>query len=224
MPLAYRPGADIGKEGPLPALSNGFITFGTVTRSIRINHHVIKVWSEILKKTKHSKLIVNSPNFRCKEIVKELKFEFTKHGIAEDRLDVYFESPPWDTMRKIDIALDCFPHNYGTTTLEHLYMGNPVVTLAGRPSVGRIGACYLKSIGRPEWIAYTTQDYIAKAVSLASDIKGLSKIRSTLREELRSSSFTNGDLITSSFENTYRKMWGIWCESEQKVSNTVAKN
>ena len=137
----YRPDTTVmGPVNPLPALTNGFVTFGSLTRSIRLNDRVIKTWSNILKKVPHSKLIIDSKSFQNDEARENFVKKFELNGITKDRLDICFNSPPWDTLRKIDIGLDCFPHNSGTTLLEHLYMGNPYITLAGRPSVGRIGS------------------------------------------------------------------------------------
>ena len=87
-------------------------------------------------------------------------------------------------MRQIDIALDCFPHNSGTTLTEHLYMGNPFITYSNRPSVGKIGASILTTLGHPEWIATSEQEYVEKAVALASDPQKLSTIRQNLRAEM----------------------------------------
>ena len=90
-------------------------------------------------------------------------------------------------MRQIDIALDCFPHNSGTTLIEHLYMGNPFITYSNRPSVGKIGASILTALGHPEWIATSEEEYVEKAVALASDPQKLSTIRQNLRAEMEAS-------------------------------------
>ena len=90
-------------------------------------------------------------------------------------------------MREIDIALDCFPHNSHVTLMEHLYMGTPFINYCNRPSVGRIGASILTTLGRPEWIASSEQEYIEKAVSLATNTNKLAKIRGSLREEMETS-------------------------------------
>ena len=112
---------NLGQVNNLPALSKGFITFGTLTRTIRINDRVIKAWADILTKVPNSKLIINSnslltnsfSNFhqRDSEPIKEHKQKFRDLGVSEDRLNFYYKTPPWDSMRQIDIALDCFPHN-----------------------------------------------------------------------------------------------------------------
>ena len=101
----------MGETNPLPALTNNYITFGTLTRAIRINDQVIKTWAQILQKVQNSKLIINSGSFDNKISEFEFKNKFKAHGIASERLDFYYQSPPWDTMREIDIALDCLHHS-----------------------------------------------------------------------------------------------------------------
>ena len=104
--------------GPLPALKNGHITFGTLTRAIGINDRVIKVWADILKEVKNSKLMINSSDFVNYKTKRILISKFNELNIDKNRLKIGFQSPPWDTMRQIDIALDCFPNNSGTTLLS----------------------------------------------------------------------------------------------------------
>ena len=205
--VVFRPDANMGQVSPLPALDNGFITFGSLTRSIRLNHRVIQTWSKILKQFKNSRLIINSVSFQYKEATDLYIKKFEQNGIPRDRLDIGSNSPPWDILRKIDIAFDCFPHNSGTTLLEHLYMGNPYITLAHRPSVGRIGSHYLNAIGRNEWIADTEEEYIEKACALGSDLNALSGIRNQLRSEMEKSPLRNEKAFVKELEKTYQKMW-----------------
>jgi protein O-GlcNAc transferase len=206
----YRPAEGMGHVGMLPASERGFITFGSLTRAVRINHRVIRVWSEILKRTVNSRLLINSASFKEPQWLIEC---FAAEGITSDRLDIGFSSPPWDLMRAIDIGLDCFPHNSGTTLFEHLYMGNPYITLAGRPSVGRIGASILEGVGHPEWIADSEEAYIEKAVALAADQKALAGIRSRLRSEIEHSEFMDEQGFTTKVEGAYREMWQRWCRN-----------
>ena len=162
---------DMGDAYPFTCSKKGHITFGTLTRAIRINDRVIKVWADILKRVKHSKLIINNRIFKNSNFKKEYENKFFKFGIPSEQLFFCFKSPPWDTMRQIDIALDCFPHNSGTTLIEHLYMGNPFITYSNRPSVGRIGASILTALGREEWIANSEQEYVNKVVALAKEYR-----------------------------------------------------
>ena len=116
-------------------------------------------------------------------------------------------------MREIDIALDCFPHNSGTTLMEHLYLGTPYVTYSNRPSVGRIGASILTTLGHPEWIATSEEEYVEKTVALASDTKALAKIRGSLRKEMEASSLMDHTGFVLELERAYQAMWMKWCSS-----------
>ena len=203
----YRPDPTMGSVNPLPALTNGFITFGSLTRSIRLNDRVINTWSKILKKVPYSKLIIDSNGFQHREVREIFIKKFEENGITKDRLEIGCHTPPWDTLRKIDIGLDCFPHNSGTTLVEHLYMGNPYITLADRPSVGRIGSHYLKGVGHSEWIAHSEEEYVEKACMLSSNLQDLSKIRAQLRSEMENSPLCDEKAFVKQLENTYQLMW-----------------
>ena len=211
--FCYQPTGELGKVNNLPALEKGYVTFGTLTRSVRINHKTIQVWSEVLKQVKDSKLILNSKSFVDSNFQKTMAGRFSAEGISRDRLIMGFNSPPWDVLRQIDISFDCFPHNSGNTLLESLYLGVPYITLSSRPSVGRIGASILIAVNNSEWIAETEKEYIDKAVALASNLPDLAKIRSQLRAKLQSSPITNEIDFVKKLEIAYRQMWKKWCEN-----------
>jgi predicted O-linked N-acetylglucosamine transferase (SPINDLY family) len=214
--ITYRPAPGMGEVSNLPALQRDYITFGTLSRSVRINHRTIKVWSELLNTVPNSRLVIDSFNFKDTTMQAQLAEKFAAHGITSDRLEIGFHSPPWDILRGIDISLDCFPHNSGTTLIESLYMGVPFITLADRPSVGRIGSAFLQIAGHPEWIADSEADYVAKAVKLASDLERLAAHRATLRDELLRSEVFNESGFAHKMEDAYRKMWKIWCKTSDK--------
>ena len=211
--LCYRPAEGMGEVSPLPALEQGYITFGTLTRSVRINYRTIRVWSEILKRLPGSRLVIDSGNFRDAKLCQKLRDDFATHGVSPDRLIIGFHSPPWDVLRGIDISLDCFPHNSGTTLYESLYMGVPFITLADRPSVGRLGASILTGLGHPEWIADSEEAYIEKAVALAGDPGRLAELRTGLRGEMERSSLMDEAGFARKVEQAYREMWRIWVDS-----------
>ena len=141
---------------------------------------------------KHSKLVINSADFSHYKTKRMITSKFEEYGIKQNRLEVGYQSPPWDTMRQIDIALDCFPHNSGTTLMEHLYMGNPFITFSNRPGVGKIGSSILCTLGHSEWVATSEEEYIQKAVNLASDIEKLNIIRGSLRKKMDSNVMITG--------------------------------
>ena len=212
--FVYRPAEGMGPVSPLPAARHGKVTFGTLTRAIRINHRTIRVWSEILKRVDNAQLLIDSLNFQAPETQALLTERFAAHGIGPERLVVGFHSPPWDLLREMDIGLDCFPHNSGTTLFETLYMGVPYITLAGRPSVGRLGSSVLEGVGHSEWIARSEEDYIEKAVALASDLPALAAIRSGLRSEMEAGPLMDEPGFARKVEAAYREMWIKWSEKK----------
>ncbi len=211
---AYRPPDGIGEVNELPALERGYITFGTLTRAVRLNHRVLKTWSAILRAIPDARLVINSGNFRDTGMCEKTAARFMEHGIERERLIIGCDTPPWDVLRGIDIGLDCFPHNSGTTLFETLYMGIPYVTLANRPSVGRLGTSILHGLGHPEWVADTEQDYIDKAVQLAQDTAYLSQLRKNLREKLKKSPLMDEIGFARAVEDAYRQMWRRWCATK----------
>ena len=214
--LVYRPIGSMGGEvNPLPAELNGYVTFGTLTRPIRINHRTVRVWSAILKALPNAKLVVNNHPFKFKTCQEQLEERFALHGILPHQLIIGFESPPWNVLRGMDITLDCFPHNSGTTLIDSLYTGVPFITLADRPSVGRIGSSILEAMHHPEWIAATEETYIQKAIALASDIPKLANIRVKLRREMQASLLMNAPAYAQSVEQAYQAMFKRWSEQSQ---------
>ena len=133
--------------------------------------------------------------------------KFYKLGISKKQLGFCYQSPTWDTKRQIDIALDCFPHNSGTTLIEHLFMGNPFITFSNRPGVGKIGSSILGTLGHSEWIASSEEEYIQKAVNLASDIEKLNIIRGSLRKKMKQSPIMDHKGFVCKLENAYETMW-----------------
>lgn len=202
--------ADTPEPGPLPALEEGFITFVSLSRIVRINEHVIHAWARILAAVPRSRLVLNSMDFADQETCAALRAKFAERGIAADRLMMGYTSPPWHSLRHADIGLDCFPHNAGTTLLDMLCVGVPYITLADRPSVGRIGSSPLHSLGHTEWIASNETDYVEKAVALASDVEALAAIRRSLPDRFRHSDLVDQEAFTVKLEAAYREMFALW--------------
>lgn len=213
----YRPSSGMGEVSSLPAIDNHYVRFGTLTRAVRINHRSIRVWSSILQRVKDARLVIDSASFFDAEMQEAMAKKFEAYGIKRTRLEIAYHSPPWEVLRGIDIGLDCFPHNSGTTLFETLYMGLPYITLAGRPSVGRLGSSILEGVGHPEWIARTEDEYIEKAVALANDVPKLALIRSGLRQDMEASALMDEVGFTGKVEVAYRAMWIKWCEQGRSL-------
>ena len=121
----------------------------------------------------------------------------------DDHLELY---------NAIDIGLDPFPFNGATTTCEALWMGIPIVTLAGIDHRSRVGASLLTTVGHPEWIAPDKDSYISIAHGLAEDPRKLNQIRSDLRSDMAKSPLTDATKFTQSLESLYRDIWKEWCK------------
>jgi predicted O-linked N-acetylglucosamine transferase (SPINDLY family) len=142
---------------------------------------------------------------------------FTREGIIADRIELL----PWnvltkghlDTYNHIDIGLDTFPYNGTTTTCEALWMGVPVITLAGNTHASRVGTSLLSNIGLPELIAETADEYVEIAVNLAVDVQRLQALRGSLQEMMAQSPLTDAKRFTGNLENCYRIIWEKWCKS-----------
>ena len=210
---AYRPAgaAQMGEVSALPAAKNGYVTFGTLTRAVRVNHRTVRVWAELLKRAPNARLVIDSRSYQDVATQEELAARFVALGVERERLLIGCHSPPWDVLRGVDIGLDCFPHNSGTTLFETLYMGIPFVTLADRPSVGCLGSSILQGVGHGEWIARTEAEYIDKALALAQDPVRLAQLRAGLRGEMQASALMDEAAFTRSVEDAYRQMFSEWC-------------
>lgn len=221
--FVYKPSIYAPEVVASPAQKAGVVTFGSLSRPIRLNHRCLSVWGSILQRVPNSRLILNCHAFGERKAVEEATRFFTERGISADRLDIASTSPPWPVFQKIDIALDCFPHNSGTTLFEGLLMGIPFITRRDRVSMGRLGATIARGVGHPEWVSDSDNDYIEKAVALASDIPALAQQRAALRRELLMSPLCNAADFTARVERCYRDIWTQWC-TQQLNNVTNVKN
>ena len=115
---------------------------------------------------------------------------------------------------QVDLCLDPFPYNGTTTTCDALWMGVPVVTLAGRTHVARVGLSLVSHLGFPEWGAQTPDTYVAKCRELTRDLPRLAALRLQLREQMRQSPICNAPQFIGHLESAFRTMWKQWCEQQ----------
>lgn len=198
----FCPAAKAPAVASLPAKKNGFITFGCLNNPAKINAEVVSVWSKILHSVKGSKIRLKARQFDVPESTKPILSLFEAGDIPADRVILEGGSPIEEYLasyHEVDIALDPFPYNGGTTTHDALYMGVPVIVLEGARYVSRMGVSILTNLGHPEWIARTPEEYIEKAVALAQDYEELATIRGKLRDEMRRSPLCDGAAFARSF-------------------------
>ena len=216
LPLAYAPPGNMPPVSQLPALADETITFGYFGRPDRLTDEVIAAWARILAAVPRSRLVLNSFPFREPAFRALVATRFISHGIAQSRLRMLATAPQprtWAAYQAIDIALDPFPHNAGTTTIEALWQGIPVISLAGRPSVGRFGAMIMHAIGMDDWVTHDVDGYVARAVSMAGDLPGLAHARAELRPRVAASPLCDGADLARHVEAVYREARDRWRQS-----------
>jgi predicted O-linked N-acetylglucosamine transferase (SPINDLY family) len=207
----YRPSQPTPDFNESPALASGHITFANLNRLIKTTPAMIRLWARILAAVPNSKLMILAGAHGAKEpLIKQL---FTNNGIPDHRLILMGRVPRRKYLtqyHQVDIALDVFPYNGHTTTLDALWMGVPVVSLIGDTHVQRAGLSVLTNIGLPELVARTAEEYVEKAVGLAEDWPRLAELRRTLRERMLRSPLMDEEGFTRRLEGAYRGMWERW--------------
>lgn len=200
---------------PLPALSNGHLTFGSFNNLSKMNDDVVALWAKILIAVPDSRLFLKAGQLGESSIREDVAARFAAHGIAGERLILKGLVAREDHLaqhHRVDIALDPFPYPGITTTVENLWMGVPVLTLAGESFLSRQGSGLLTHAGLPEWIASDREDYVARAVAKSGDLDGLNRLRQGLRQGIASSPIFDAPRFARQFEVALRGMWTKWCE------------
>jgi protein O-GlcNAc transferase len=207
---------DAPRVGPLPAEADGSVHFGTFNNLAKASPVIMDLWAAILIAIPSSRLIIKSHGLGEKSVRERIQQCFASRGVDPGRLDLRGHEPNdvshLDAYNQMDIALDTFPYHGTTTTCEALWMGVPVVSLAGRTHVSRVGVSLLSCVGLPELIARTPDQYIEIAANLATDLSRLAELRRTLRPRMQASGLMDAPRFARDVEAVYRKMWRIWCE------------
>ena len=205
-------GPNTPDPGPPPVLANGFITFGVTNRLSKVTDEMIRLWARVLHAVADSKLLVLTRAAPGQDAA--IRYRFASNGIPEARLIRAGTRPRAEYLslyHRIDICLDTFPYNGHTTTCDALWMGVPLVTLAGRTHVSRTGMTVLASAGLSDLVAHDPDRYVDLAVQSAADRPRLTALRTGLRGSMRNGPLGDGLGLTRRLENAYRTMWGRWC-------------
>jgi predicted O-linked N-acetylglucosamine transferase (SPINDLY family) len=191
---------------PSPAENNGFITFGGTCDLFLLNAEVINTWAKVLNKLPNSKLTLGNV-LTIPDGIKSRVIElFEGCGLA-DRISFFdsnedLRSNP-EYYNAVDVILDTFPVSGTLSTCEALWMGVPVITLVGEQRESAMGASILTTAGKPDWICFTEDQFVAGAIFLGENISELASIRSTLRNEMKSSPLFNPKSLAKSLEEAY---------------------
>jgi predicted O-linked N-acetylglucosamine transferase (SPINDLY family) len=215
----YGPPAGAPDVSPLPARTSGHVTFGSFNGLYKMNLAVLEAWAAVLRRVPGSRLLI-----KCKPLVEQATRErvlahFGALGVEPARLTLAaFEASRrghLDRYAEVDLCLDTFPYNGTTTTCEALWMGVPVVALAGRSHIARTGVSVLTNAGLPELVADDVAAYVDLAVELAGDVRRLEALRLGMRERLLASPLLDARTYARDFESAIRGLWQRWCARQR---------
>ena len=215
----YRP--HDGSPEPIdhpPFEDNGYVTFGCFNNFAKVTPQVIALWCRILQRLPTAKLLLEANGLDEAAFADDVRARFAAGGIAGDRLELLGRRPEhqYHLYNRIDIALDPFPCNGGTTTFDTLWMGVPLVSLAGGHMMARMGADLLSHAGLSELVVETEEAYAEVAVALAEDPDRLRRLRSGLRTRVQASPLMDAAKFAANFAEAMRGMWWHWCKQQKK--------
>lgn len=209
--LCYRPPAN----APIPTERPGRrpITFGSFNNLSKVTDGVIALWARLLTECPDTRLLLKSRQLADEGIRDRILGLFQAEGVLPERLDlrtrVRNAAEHLALYGEVDVALDTFPYNGTTTTCEALWMGVPVIALAGPLHAGRVGVSLLSQIGQPGWVVDTPDAYVAKALAIAADPPR----RSVLRDQIAGSTLVDAKGFTQAFEAALTTVWSDRCKA-----------
>lgn len=199
-----------------PFEDNGFVTFGVLNRFEKVSDAALRCWGRILAAVPDARLFMVVGDVNTPEVRQQVNERLSQAGIDLERLifqdrvnEGYFE-----LYHQVDIALDPFPYNGGTTSCDTLSMGVPFVTLCGTVATGRTGATVLGALDLDELITHAEDEYVALGIALATDRQRLLRLRAGLRERLLASPLTDHARLANEVGQAFRAMWIRWATGE----------
>ena len=209
----FLPAEDAPPVNVLPALDNGYVTFGSFNHLSKLSPSVISLWSELLRALPGSRMVLGGMPVDGQ--YDTLVDWFAKEGVARERLSFYTRCDLINYLalhRQVDICLDTFPYNGGITTLNALWMGVPILTLAGHTVASRAGAGILGHVGLDAFVAEDATDFVRKGLSWAIHPSSLANVRTHLRKRFKQSIMGQPVIVAAGYECALRMMWQRWCD------------
>jgi predicted O-linked N-acetylglucosamine transferase (SPINDLY family) len=223
--FCYLPPSYAPPVASLPALRRGgAITFGCFNNIAKVSPAVVSLWAKLLHAVPHSRLLLKWKSLADNSVRERYLALFAAHGIGADRLELLGASPHEQMLAEygdVDIALDPFPYSGGLTSCEALWMGVPLVTLAGARPVSRQTLGYLSLVNLAELAATTPEQYVQIATDLARDLDRLAAVRAGLRATMAASPLCDGPRFARNLEQLYRTMWTQWCANPDSTNSPV---
>jgi protein O-GlcNAc transferase len=196
----------------LPALSNGYVTFGTFNRISKLSRSAIALWCRLMRALPDARIVLGGmPQDGSYNLLVDW---FACEGVVRERLSFYKRCDTSDYLalhHQVDMCLDTFPYTGGTTTNYALWMGVPTLTLAGDTPPGRQGAANLGHVGLEGFVAEDAADFERKGLFWAGDLVELAGVRAGLRERCEQSPVRRPEVIAAGVESALRTMWQRWC-------------
>ena len=203
----------------LPALANGYITFGSFNRPSKLSRPVIALWSRLLRALPSARMLVAA--MPADGGIDELAALFALNGVARRRLDFFKRADMAQYLalhHRVDVCLDTFPYSGGTTTMHALTMGVPTLTLTGRTAPGRQGASNMTHIGLAGFVAADADDFLAIGAALPRDLGQLAAIRAGLPARFKAQRLASMDAVGANVELALRTVWQRWCAGLPPIS------
>lgn len=214
--FCYVPLQDMPEPQGAPCKKNGYVTFGSFNNLTKVNDTVLEVWAKILYQVPDSRLFLKGRLFDEPAGQELFRHKLEALGIQQERVELRGFSMPYLTeYYEMDIALDTFPYPGGGTTCDALYMGIPVVTLGDGSHGGNFGISLLKNIGLDFCCAYSYEEYVEKAVLMASDSELLDALHLGLRNMMNASPVMDKAGYMRELEQGYMKIWQSYLESRK---------
>ncbi|HHT8899275.1 MULTISPECIES: tetratricopeptide repeat protein [Burkholderia] len=203
----------------LPALRNGYTTYGSFNRLNKLSPHVIGVWARVLHADPTARMALGAIGNEGDQRV--LTEWFAAAGIDAGRLSFHRRSniPVYlQQHHGVDLCLDTFPYTGSTTTLNALWMGVPTLTIAGVTLAGRGSANWLMHVGLDTYIAKNEDEFVAKALALGKDTASLQALRTGLRARCAESAAFRPEIVAAGLSSALRTMWARWCAGESAIA------
>ncbi|MFM9971012.1 MAG: hypothetical protein ACKVQK_21670 [Burkholderiales bacterium] len=202
---------------PLPKAraSEAPVVFASFNNAMKLSPRTIALWSRVLQAVPGSRLLLKAPSLRDEAVRQRFATLFAAQGIGRDRIEFRGPNGLADMMQEygdVDIGLDPTPYNGGTTTLQALWMGVPVVCLCGGNFVGRMGASFMHTLGEAAWVAEDENRYVAVAKNLAGNVRELRVGRERLRAKMLASRLCDIETYVKNFERLLQRMWTSYCD------------
>lgn len=205
----YAPLSEEPAVSELPALRNGYVTFGSLNSFKKVSDAALHLWAQVLRAVPSSRLVLVAPPGVARDRVRRVMHE---QGVEPERLELLGPMPRPEYLKvyqRIDIGLDPVPYGGGTTSLDAFWMGVPIVTIAGRAPVSRAGATIGHNLQLSDLIATSFQDYAQRAACLTRDLEQLAALRRRLRSRMGLSPLMNARRFVEHMEQVFVHVWRL---------------